>query len=275
MKSIQKNEILNMDFSSLVALVREPNMCSGGRETIRTIINESNIKESANILEVGSNTGFSSIEFATVLPNSQVTGIDINPISVEFAKNKAKNFNVTNVEFIHSDALELPFGNNSFDVVFVSNVTSFIDEKQKAINEYLRVLKPGGMLVVVPIYYKIKPPENLVKNVEKAINAKLNIWDKEFWKNLFMDEDLYLYFEKDFKYIESKEEEINQYVQMVMTQDHINEFDIETRTALSNKLKYFYELFDENLKFAGFSILTYKYNDANNIPILHKSVVSD
>jgi len=99
-ENLTEKSISKMDFSSLVALVREPNMCSGGKETIRMAIKEGNINQNSKILEIGSNTGFSSIEFATVMPSSQVVGIDVNPISVEFAKNKAEMFDIKNVKFI-------------------------------------------------------------------------------------------------------------------------------------------------------------------------------
>ncbi|EGQ3526190.1 class I SAM-dependent methyltransferase [Staphylococcus pseudintermedius] len=264
-------EVEKLDFSSLVGIVREPNMCSGGRETIRRIIIEGNIAPDSKILEVGSNTGFSSIEFANVLPNSKVIGIDINKQSVEFSKQKAKKYLVNNVEFIHSDARNLPFEDNSFDVVFVSNVTSFINEKETAIKEYLRVLRPGGMFVTAPIYYRNIPSSKMINEVELAINAKLDIQKKEDWKRLFLKKELFLYHESDYEYIKSSDKEINEYVEMVMSQKHLNKYTKETRNELSERLKYFYTLFDENLSFAGFSILIYKYKDANNIPVLHKT----
>jgi len=270
-ENLTEKSLSKMDFSSLVALVREPNMCSGGKETIRTAIKEGNINQNSKILEIGSNTGFSSIEFATVMPSSQVVGIDVNPISVEFAKNKAEMFDIKNVKFICCDATNLPFEENSFDVVFVSNVTSFISDKEAAIKEYTRVLKPRGLLIAAPISYIKLPPFSIVKEVEKAIGSSLTISDSSQWLEYFEEHDLSLYFSKKYFYIRSKEREIINYVDMVMSQEHLVYYSEDILVALKSRLKYFYELFDENLSYAGFDIFIYRYLDPNNIPILHKT----
>lgn len=262
-----------MDFSTLVSVVREPNMCSGGYETIREIIKESNLRHDAKILEIGSNTGFSSFEFATILPHAQVTGIDINPQSVEFAQEKAKKYKLSNVNFLCSDARALPFDNQTFDLVFCSNVTSFIEEKEKAIIEYIRVLKKGGILAAVPIYYRKQPPQKLVQKVGEAIGTKIEVWDRSFWEGLFQRYgDLQLYFAKDYEYVPSTEEEIETYVEMVMDQKHLASVDPKIKQALKNRLTYLYQLFDFNLTYAGFSILLYRKCPVNRWHILHKSI---
>lgn len=270
-KDLTIEEIETMDFSTLVAVVREPNMCSGGRETIRTAIKEGNIAGALNILEVGSNTGYSSIEFAITLPDSKVTGIDINPLSVAFATEKAKSYNIKNVEFICSDATNLPFENNVFDVLFVSNVTSFIPDKKTALKEYIRVLKPQGLIVAAPISYQSLPPYHVVKKVEAAIGASLTVADRAQWTDYFEKAGLSLYFSKSYEYVCSTYQEINEYVEMVMAQDHLKYYSLEIQQELSKRLQYFYKLFDENLSYAGFDILIYRKTDPNNIPILHKT----
>lgn len=267
------SEISQLDFSSLVAVVREPNMCSGGRETIRSIICECNIKNNAKILEVGSNTGYSSIEFAQSLPMSTVIGVDINPTSVEFAKQKANVNNIKNVNFLCNDAKKLPFSDDSFDVVFISNVTSFINEKEEAISEYFRVLRPGGSLIAVPIYYRSNPPIELMKKVSNAIGAILEVWNKNDWIKMISDQknDLFLYYQEDFCYVKSEDDQIKNYVSMVMEQEHLQQYSPELRESMRKRLEYFYQLFDNNLEYCGFSILCFKYKDANNIPILHRT----
>ncbi|AJI14592.1 methyltransferase small domain protein (plasmid) [Bacillus pseudomycoides] len=270
-KDLTISQIETMDFSSLVGLVREPNMCSGGYETIRTIIKESNLKPNARILEVGSNTGFSCIEFASTLPNAEVVGIDINPISVEFSKNKALKNNLENVEFYCSDGTALMFEDNSFDLVFCSNVTSFIQDREQAIKEYIRVLKPGGILAAAPIYYREIPPYPVKSAVEEAIAAKIDVWDRQYWEQSFEKHELQLYFSDDFKYIKSSDSEIENYTNMVMSQSHLAEYDESLKLAMRKRLKYFYELFDENLTYAGFSVLLYRYKSANQEPMLHKT----
>ncbi|MDQ0417960.1 ubiquinone/menaquinone biosynthesis C-methylase UbiE [Croceifilum oryzae] len=270
-ENVTVKEIEQLDFSSLVGVVREPNMCSGGIETLRVIIRESNIRHDAKILEVGSNTGFSSIEFASTLPHAHVVGIDMNPISVAFSKDKAKKFGIDNVEFIQANALKLPFEDDSFDMVFISNVTSFINDRETAITEYIRVLKPGGILAVAPIYYRETPPEHIVTAVEEAILANVTVRDKSYWKEILSGFEIQEYFDQDYKYIKSTEEEMSSYVDMVMSQEHLRSYDEDLVVAMKKRLQYFYELFDENLQYAGFSVMLYRYQSPNDIPILHKT----
>lgn len=177
---------------SFVAIVR------GGKETIRTIIKEANLSSNVHILEVGFNTGYSSIQFALNLPKAKVVGIDMNPISVEFSKEKAKQFGVNSVEFICANALQLLFDDNSFDVVFVSNITSFISDREKEILEYIRVLKPHRFLVAAPISYLKIPPYEIVKSVEDAIAAPLTVNAVDQWTHVFDAQELSLYFIKNY-----------------------------------------------------------------------------
>ena len=75
-------------------------------------------------------------------------------------------------------------------MVFCSNVTSFIDDKEKAINEYIRLTKPNGFVSAVPIYYAKKPPKNIVENVSNEIGTEIKIWDKKFWLDKFSHESI-------------------------------------------------------------------------------------
>lgn len=91
-------------------------------------------------------------------------------MSVEEARKYAERNGVSDrARFILADTLEIPFEDGAFDIVWCSNVTSFIQDKKKAVSEYLRVLKHGGTLVVAPIYYIDQPPVELVDKVSEAI----------------------------------------------------------------------------------------------------------
>ena len=143
----------NLNFSEIVGIVNEPNRCSGGAKTIRQILRNVYLAPGSIIVELGSNTGFSSLEFALNRPDCKIIGVDINQKSVEISKNKAEKSNLRNVEFICENMLDSSIANNSVDLLFVSNVTSFVNEREKAVLEYKRILKPNGILAFVPIYY--------------------------------------------------------------------------------------------------------------------------
>ena len=61
---------------------------------------------------------------------------------------RLKGTNRSNIKFMFSDAQKLPFKNNFFDVLIYRDVLEHIEDDKKAINEGLRVLKRGGLLVM-------------------------------------------------------------------------------------------------------------------------------
>lgn len=255
-------EMQNMDYSSFVGLIRERNRPSGGIKTVHEVAKNARIGSQSTMLEIGSNTGFTSVNMA-LLTGSTVTGIDPNEASVTEATKYAGDQGAENVAFKVASALDLPFDGNTFDAVWCSNVTSFIDNKDKAISEYLRVLKPGGVLIVVPIYYVDEPPKKVVDEVSTAINAKIDVWDKAYWDELFQSvssadgHNIEKFFEADYRY-NDRGLEILPYVDNLMSKPHLRELDNEVLEAAKERCTYFMTLFNQNLQYAGYSIMLYQ-----------------
>ncbi len=262
MKKYTHSEITNLDYSRFVGLINERNRPSGGIRTVHTVAVNSFINDKKRVLEIGSNTGFTSVNIS-LLTGCKVVGIDINDESVQKAAEYADQNGVgERVTFLKGSATFLPFKNNEFDMVWASNVTSFIQDKGGAIAEYLRVLKPGGTLVVVPIYYRKKVPTQIIEDVSSAIGTKIKEWDKQYWKDLFGSLQnpgfsLDLYFERDFSY-EDRQASIEAYVSEVIESNIKSEPLNEHKSALKERFSFFMKLFNENLKYAGFSIFLYQ-----------------
>ena len=255
--------VSKLDYSNFVSFINERNRCSGGIRTIQETTLQARLSKESKVLEIGSNTGFTSVNIA-LLVGCNVIGIDINPQSVKNAKDLARINGLRNrIKFEKQNATDLNFSDGYFDMVWASNVTSFIDDKEKSIMEYLRVLKINGTLAVVPIYYKETPPNSLVDKVSNAINSKLEIFYKEHWKNLFehisrkYGFNTVLYYEKDFCYI-NVSDKIEQFIQEMIKKPHIKRMNKDIIKSIEDRARYFYELFNENLKYCGFSILLYQ-----------------
>jgi ubiquinone/menaquinone biosynthesis C-methylase UbiE len=93
-------------------------------------------------LEIGCGTGRLTNHLAKKIGvDAKLMAIDINPAMLDIAKLKV---NDPNVEFQVADAQNLPFPDNSFDLVVCQFGFMFLPEKQKGFNEAWRVLKPGG-----------------------------------------------------------------------------------------------------------------------------------
>ena len=96
------------------------------------------------ILDVGCGSGATAAYLAQEC-GCRVMGVDILPRMVDRAQELTKRKGVADLtEFKVADAQELPFPDGQFDAVITESVTAFPEDKQKAVNEYVRVLKPGG-----------------------------------------------------------------------------------------------------------------------------------
>jgi ubiquinone/menaquinone biosynthesis C-methylase UbiE len=100
----------------------------------------------SRILETAAGTGIVTRAVAEALPAAQVVAIDINPAVVEFA---AQHLRSELVLFECADAQDLPYENESFDLVLCLFGLMFFPHKQRANAEARRVLRRGGTYVVV------------------------------------------------------------------------------------------------------------------------------
>jgi len=97
-------------------------------------------------LDVGCGTGFLSFELAA--RGYRVTGIDFAPSMLAEARRKAAERAVA-IRFEHGDAEQLTFPSQSFDLVITRHVLWTLPHPDMAIDEWIRVLRPGGRLVIV------------------------------------------------------------------------------------------------------------------------------
>ena len=99
------------------------------------------------VLDVGSGTGTMSILIKKAFPTGEVTGLDGDPQILEMARSKARSLGLE-IQFDQGMSFELPYPNESFDVVLTSMMLHHLtrDDKQKTALEMYRVLRPGGQL---------------------------------------------------------------------------------------------------------------------------------
>ena len=76
--------------------------------------------------------------------NLQVTGIDVDPMQIESARNGPAR---ANLEFKVMDATRLDFRDGEFDIVAASVVTHHIPNWERALSEMVRVVRSGGYLI--------------------------------------------------------------------------------------------------------------------------------
>jgi ubiquinone/menaquinone biosynthesis C-methylase UbiE len=98
------------------------------------------------ILETAAGTGIVTRAVADALPAAQIVATDINPAVVEFA---AQHLRSERVLFECADAQDLPYEDESFDLVLCLYGLMFFPDKQRANAEARRVLRNGGTYIVV------------------------------------------------------------------------------------------------------------------------------
>ncbi|MCD6194417.1 MAG: methyltransferase domain-containing protein [Candidatus Aminicenantes bacterium] len=106
------------------------------------------------VLDAGCGTGIFSIIFARN-GAAEVIGLDISPGSLTTARHLKDNFKLDNVHFQQADMLHLPFPDQSFDIVWAWGTVHHTLNPWQAMEELLRVLKPGGSILLA-IYTKTK-----------------------------------------------------------------------------------------------------------------------
>jgi ubiquinone/menaquinone biosynthesis C-methylase UbiE len=121
------------------------------------------------ILEIGCGPGALAGALHLWYPNAEITAVDRDSEFIRFAKEHENG-----IKFIEGDATEIPFQDNTFDVTISNTVAEHI-EPSKFYGEQLRVLKPGGMCIVL--------------SSRKGINIKpncvaFNEYEQKFWKKV-------------------------------------------------------------------------------------------
>ena len=106
------------------------------------------IEEGMKILDVGCGTGFFSRFLLGDSKEIQITGIDADKTFIDYAITESKKQN-KDIAFVYGDALNLPFEDNSFDVVVSHTFFTSINDPQKALEEMQRVCKKDGYICSV------------------------------------------------------------------------------------------------------------------------------
>jgi ubiquinone/menaquinone biosynthesis C-methylase UbiE len=124
---------------------------SGGRNATLRLAQLAQIKDGERVLDVGCGIGGPSRYLASRL-GCQVTGLDFTAEFVALAEMLARRTRLADkVAYRRGDALDLPFPDGSFDVVWSQNAAMNIADRDRLYSEMRRVLTPAGRLALQEI----------------------------------------------------------------------------------------------------------------------------
>jgi len=116
------------------------------RQTLRDMLD---LAPGERVLEVGPGTGYYSLDVARQLaPDGQLDVLDLQQPMLDELLRRAAMEGAANVVATQGDARDLPFPAATFDAAFLVATLGEIPDRDQALRELHRVLKPGGRLVV-------------------------------------------------------------------------------------------------------------------------------
>lgn len=104
--------------------------------------------QTINVLVAGCGTGKHALQCARYFRNTQVTAIDISHASLAYAKAKAQQYKLGNIEFLQADILELGHLERQFDIIECSGVLHHMHSPLEGATVLKRLLKPGGLMKI-------------------------------------------------------------------------------------------------------------------------------
>jgi len=149
-----------------------------GRQSTIAIANEIG----GRVLDVGVGTGLSLVDYA---PTTRLCGVDISEPMLRKAQERVRTLNLDNVETLCvMDAKHLAFPDATFDVVVAQYVITAVPDPEATLDDFVRVLKPGGELILVNHIGAESGPRKIFELAFAPLARRLG-WRPEFpWARL-------------------------------------------------------------------------------------------
>jgi demethylmenaquinone methyltransferase/2-methoxy-6-polyprenyl-1,4-benzoquinol methylase len=128
-------------------------LMSGGVHRLwkRFTIEVSGVRRGQRVLDIAGGTGDLAAKFSKLVgPEGEVILADINESMLNVGRDRLTDRGVCgNIDYVQADAQYLPFPDNHFDVITIAFGLRNVTDKDLALRSMLRVLKPGGRLLVL------------------------------------------------------------------------------------------------------------------------------
>jgi len=143
------------------------------------------LSPSSHVLDVCCGTGDLAFTLAQLYPQASITGLDFCAEMLEIAEKRVRQKRVA-AKFLQGDAMALPFEGNAFDGVVIGYGLRNVANYQACLAEMVRVVKPGGYVVVLDMSH----PTGVVNWLSAVYRFKIMPWMGKFVAN---DPEAYRY----------------------------------------------------------------------------------
>lgn len=156
------------------------------RKKVIKLVSDQNVN---SVLDIATGTGDLAIQFAEKTDAKRIVGLDLSDGMLKVARKKVagKPF-ADKIEFVQGDSEALPFDDNSFDAITVSFGIRNFENLEKGLSEIRRVLKDGGIFVIletsVPTKFPFKQGYHLYSNNILPLIGRIFSKDKVAYKYL-------------------------------------------------------------------------------------------
>jgi ubiquinone/menaquinone biosynthesis C-methylase UbiE len=125
----------------------------------RVLLDQTALRPHSRVLEIGCGTGSFCVLIKRLHPDVEVLGLDPDPKALARARRKAERAGFS-IQFAQGFSDSLPYDEGTFDYVFSSMMFHHLklEEKEKALHEVRRVLKPGALFEMLDL----RTPESIV-----------------------------------------------------------------------------------------------------------------
>jgi SAM-dependent methyltransferase len=130
------------------------------------------LREGETVLDLGSGGGIDVLlSSRRVGPSGKVYGLDMTDEMLALARENAERARATNVEFLKGELENVPLPDGVVDVIISNCVVNLSADKDRALAEAFRVLRPGGRFAVSDVVVRGEVPPAVRKNVELWIGC--------------------------------------------------------------------------------------------------------
>ncbi|SDH49349.1 Ubiquinone/menaquinone biosynthesis C-methylase UbiE [Actinokineospora alba] len=248
--------------------MRESNLPPGGLDTVRRFAVELGLGPHTNVLHAGCNSGFLSRELAR-RTGCQVLGIDISPDMAAAANARSESEGLAHLaRYEHRDMRDTGLDAASFDVVLSGGALAFVIDQPRAVAEWLRLVKPHGLVANSELWYHAEPPQQLLDKVAELIGVPVPRYTRDHWRELYNSPRLQPWALHDAEAGARTVEEVERYcAQMV---DHVAVgWDDSAREALNERLLDIFLTFNQNMEYLSYTFFAYRVLPAGAEPLLY------